>query len=124
MDKAESACESRGGKLPLPENANENADLLNAFETVLRNAFKTAGVIVIGLSDHKSEGQWMKSNGELVTYFNWDIGEPNDAKAMDNGQQGEDYAIFRLPSGKWNDHGKTTSKFDTICQFDCSAGNQ
>ena len=124
MDKAESACESQGGKLPLPENANENADLLNAFETVLRNAFKTAGLIVIGLSDHKSEGQWMKSNGELVTYFNWDIGEPNDAKAMDNGQQGEDYAIFRLPSGKWNDHGKTTSKFDTICQFDCSAGNQ
>ena len=118
MDQAESACKSRGGKLPLPENANENADLLNAFKTVRPQV----GVVMIGMSDLKSEGKWMKSNGEPVTYFNWATGEPNDAKIMNNGMQGEDYAVIRILSGKWNDHGKTSSKFDTICQLDCSSG--
>ena len=51
MDQAESACKSRGGKLPLPENVNENADLLNAFKTVRPQA----GVVMIGMSDLKSE---------------------------------------------------------------------
>ena len=104
--------------MPFPENANENADLLNAFKTVRPHMDK----LIIGMSDVKNEGTWLKSNGEPVNYFNWDIDEPNDAKYSSNGRHGEDYAVFRMRNGKWNDHGKTSAKFDTICQLDCSSG--
>ena len=111
LEQAERACEELGAELPLPENQIQNDDMLKAFKHITPN-----GLIVIGLNDKEQEGKWVKSNGEKVTYFNWDENEPNNAL------DGENYAIFRIYSsiggheGKWNDHGDLTSYFPVICQ--------
>ena len=100
LEQAERACQELSAKLPLPENQKQNDDMLNAFKQIVLN-----GLIVIGLNDKEHEGKWVKSNGENVTYFNWDKNEPNNAL------DGENYAIFRIypaiggHEGKWNDHG-------------------
>jgi hypothetical protein len=49
----------------------------------------------IGLSDLAEEGTWVWTNGEPVTYTNWDVGEPNNLG-------GEDYGQLFM-AGTWND---------------------
>jgi len=56
------------------------------------------------LSERAVEAQWRwisgPETGQLLTYFNWNSGEPNDV----NG--GEDYLQTNLAAlGRWNDHG-------------------
>ena len=51
----------------------------------------------IGLNDIAQEGEWRWSNGEPLTYTNWDFQEPHDANNGD-----EDYVLLG-PSGKWED---------------------
>ena len=68
------------------------------FTEYIRQGFKDKKIDVwLGISDRHSEGVWVfESNGNSVTYANWDDDEPNDA----NG--GEDCAHMRA-NGKWND---------------------
>lgn len=54
------------------------------------------GGIWIGINDAASEGTFVWSNGEAVSYSNWSGGEPNDYSI------GEDYSEMNS-SGKWND---------------------
>ena len=51
----------------------------------------------IGLNDAASEGNFVWSSGEPVTYTNWRSGEPN-------GSTLENYVIIRWEEGQWNDH--------------------
>ncbi len=70
------------------------------------NAFIRDNVAVnelawIGLTDQAVEGAWRWITGELLTYTNWNAGEPN------NGAGGEDYGefigFFGSDRGEWND---------------------
>ena len=116
LEQAERACQKLSAKLPLPENQNQNEDMLKAFKQMLYYEGYYDGSIVIGLNDKRNEGNWAKSNGENVTYFNWDENEPNNAL------DGENYATFRIfpgiwgGGGKWNDNGDLNYYFPVICQ--------
>jgi hypothetical protein len=52
-----------------------------------------------GFNDAQTEGNWLWSSGEPVTFTNWDLGEPNNAGT------GEDYGCMRKnnTNALWND---------------------
>lgn len=62
----------------------------------------------IGFNDRTSEGAWAWSNGDAVTYTQWNSGEPNDAS-------GEDCAHI-WPSGTWNDIPCTGYPTPFVCE--------
>ena len=125
MDQAERECQERGAKLPLPENEKQNEDMLNAFNEMTYGLYNGTynyydSRIVLGLNLKENEGKWVKSNGENVTYFNWDRNEPNSPHG------GPKYVIFRVfargiwgyrrGAGKWNERWDLNSYFPVICQ--------
>ena len=77
-------------ELPLPLNAQEDADLYNYL-------VENLGITSAWLNgnDNNANGVWRDSYGNDITYFNWEQGQPN----------GETYLHY-LPNtgGKWNDN--------------------
>ncbi len=72
--------------------------------TFIRNAATAAGFTgnyLIGLNDVATEGTFVWSSGEVVTYTNWNGGEPNNSG-------NEDY-VQVYPAGTWNDIGAASS---------------
>ena len=80
-----------GGHLVAINDAEENAWLLETFRDYIEGSWG----IWIGLNDIQSEGQWVWSSGELVSYTNWGGSEPNNLG-------GEDVASL-YGYGGWND---------------------
>jgi len=79
--------------------ANDLGGYLVTINSQAENDFvnnATNGYIWLGLSDASSEGNFSWTNGDPLTYQNWDTGQPND---WNNSQ---DYVRMR-PNGKWND---------------------
>lgn len=69
----------------------------------LRNTFGLNERFWIGFTDAATEGTWVWSSGEAVTYINWEtlLGSPNNATPP---AEGEDYAVINWDStGGWND---------------------
>ena len=99
--KASQLCDSKDGKLPLPENEKENAEYLNAFEDMLQKRNETEETrVALDLGDVKSEGEYATSKGKSVKWFNWKNGEPS--------RGGEHYVNMyvnfnKVNDGKWND---------------------
>ena len=81
---ARQACINMGGHLVTITSAAENNFVFNTWPSGW-----------IGFTDEAVEGQWRWVTGELVTYTNWNGGEPNNAN-------NEDYAQF-VNGGRWND---------------------
>jgi hypothetical protein len=73
-----------------------------AEEAWLRAVFGGQTRYWIGFNDAASEGTWVWSSGEPVTYTNWDTLEPNN---MTPPAIGEDYAVinWNTTTGGWND---------------------
>lgn len=73
-----------------------------AEEAWLRATFGSSTRYWIGFNDAASEGTWVWSSGEAVTYTNWNGGEPNNAQPP---AVGEDYAVlnWNTSTGGWND---------------------
>lgn len=100
--QAEAEAVALGGHLVSITSAAENAFLVSTFLTVPQ---AQALPYWIGLNDAASEGQFVWSSGEAVTYTNWASGEPN------NVGDDEDYVAIswhfargeQVSPGTWND---------------------
>jgi hypothetical protein len=78
-----------GGHLASINSSSEN--------TFIRNAANALGIgsYGIGLSDQLTEGIWTWSNGDAVSYTNWQAGEPNNS--------GNEDFVQVYTNGFWND---------------------
>ncbi len=86
---AEAQAVALGGHLVAINDAAEQAALVGAFGGT--------DTLWIGLTDAASEGTFHWSNGDAVTYTNWNAGEPNNSG-------NEDFVAMNWGSaGKWND---------------------
>ncbi|MGJ5176990.1 tandem-95 repeat protein [Bradyrhizobium oligotrophicum] len=97
---AAAAGEADGAYLVTITSASENAFVQNLAPLYYQYSW-------IGASDAAQEGTWRwvtgPEAGQIVTYGNWNIGEPND-------WGGEDYALFtRIFGGGWNDADGTSA---------------
>jgi len=106
LSQGAATCAAAGAHLPLPVNAQNNADMRAAFI-----ALGTVGA-ALDLNDVNVENQWRRDDGTKVGYFNWNAGEPNNAGA-------EDWTVM-YGSGKWNDSSASSSAFIVCQQFICS----
>jgi hypothetical protein len=97
-DGAKKACETAGGKLATPANADESRALFDSLKlaSAIPSVQPSEGVW-IGLTDQKEEGKWRWSNDAALAAASWMPGQPDDA----NG--GEDCATLTLGDGRWND---------------------
>ena len=96
-DEARSWCEEApvGGYLVSVQTAAENNMIMNMIEA-------TAW---IGFNDKAQEGEWgwVEESGELPTYDNWALGEPNNSDGDSHcGAMEIDHA-WGIDDGEWND---------------------
>ena len=89
---AKSMCESICGNLYFPSTLVEN----NVVRFIARE--NGAQDIWLRLSDHEEEGIWKDpDNKETLTFTDWHDNQP------DNYNGNEDYGLFWIMIGKWND---------------------
>lgn len=95
---AEAEAVSLGGHLVAINDAAENE--------FVRFNFGANFTPWIGLTDQAVEGVFVWSNGDPVTFTNWNGGEPNNVN-------NEDYAQM-LSSGLWNDLPDGSTRFGVV----------
>jgi len=87
-----------GGHLATVRSAAENQWIIDTFSQWLIDNRGGLGYVWIGLNDALSEGSFVWSSGEPVSYTNWFPGEPNNTAGI------EDYVHISPPGGgTWND---------------------
>jgi|GEM_PF-2709767 len=91
---AEAFAVSLGGHLATINDEAENIFLVSAF---------AGGETWIGLNDRDSEGTFVWTSGEPVTYTNWAPGEPSDST-------GDENAAYLHSTGQWNDSNESESR--------------
>lgn len=96
---AETEAVSLGGHLVTINDAAENAWVLSTFGNF--NGIKSP--LWIGLNDEASEGTFVWTSGEAVTYLNWNGGEPNNGMGFFNEDHTAILGLSLSPSDKWND---------------------
>ncbi|XP_040178396.1 mannose-binding protein C-like [Rana temporaria] len=102
-DEAITICKTAGGQLAVPLNSAENNAILT-----LRNQYALNAVL--GMNDKQSQGIFQYLINMVISYKNWDYGEPNNHRGMN-----ED-CVEILSSGKWNDYPCEMPKV-VICEF-------
>ncbi|KAK3611692.1 hypothetical protein CHS0354_034357 [Potamilus streckersoni] len=103
--EAETHCNSLKASVSTAKTKDEN-DFIGALVAPGKD-------IWVGLSDAEKEGVWKWIDSTLVTWFNWQPGQP------DNWNNEEDHAIMIYKDKKWNDIRETT-QYRFVCkrQFD------
>ena len=67
----------------------------------LVQTFGSSQLYWIGLTDQETEGVWQWTSGDLLSYTNWNVGEPSNSWGS-----GENYAAMNWgENGSWNDFG-------------------
>ena len=84
--QGETYANSIGGHLASINDAKEN--------TYLQTNFQRGWV---GYTDELKEGEWLWTDGSTSTYTSWQVGQPDDARGI------QDYAQVWDSSGKWDD---------------------
>lgn len=108
--QADAAAQSIGGYLPVVNDAAENQFLQS------NTPFDFAW---LGLSDVAQEGDFVWSNGNPVSYINWEAGQPDD-----NGgiccvnHTGADFGLMDATTGLWSDMGGC-STFGFLIEVPC-----
>ncbi|KAG8523055.1 Mannose-binding protein C, partial [Galemys pyrenaicus] len=84
--RVKALCSQSGGSVATPQNEAENKAIKNIAK----------GTAFLGITDEKTEGQFVTLSGNRQTYQNWDKGEPNNADSGEN-------CVMVRENGKWND---------------------
>ena len=99
---AKAYCESLGGHLVTITSIDENDFVKSICPTL----------IILGLTDEVTEGDWQWVTGEQYDFSNFDPGEPNN-------QFNEDYAyISNTSHGRWGDGHCERELWAFVCEWD------
>ncbi|XP_073452958.1 mannose-binding protein C-like [Aquarana catesbeiana] len=104
FENAQKTCREAGGSLATPRNAAENS----AVEEIIRTKGNSKKAF-LGITDLQVEGTFKYSTGEKVDFTNWNPGEPNNSKNI------EDCGEMQS-NGKWNDIPCSEQRL-IICEF-------
>lgn len=112
-EEAKEYCESVGGYLATITSPEED-EFVYAY---LRDNFDYESAY-FGFTDRNEEGTWVWDNGEVGSYTNWHVNEPNREKPS------EDFAMYyeKYSDGSWND-GDFGSGSSFICEWDADSTN-
>ncbi|XP_065407849.1 pulmonary surfactant-associated protein D-like [Chrysemys picta bellii] len=102
FDSLKQRCSQAGGQLASPRNAAENAAIQQI--VVLYNK-----PVFLGINDIQTEGRFKYLNGENIVYSNWQTGEPNNDKGVED-------CVEVYSSGKWNDKSCGEKRL-IVCEF-------
>ncbi|KAK7456586.1 hypothetical protein BaRGS_00039312, partial [Batillaria attramentaria] len=102
------ACDTVGGHLVEIQSADENAFVLNFFQTHAHDGDR----MWIGLEDIAVEGEWVwSSNRDKAEYTNWSQGQPDSSQSWEDCVELSPYY-----GGRWNDIHCEDYKFPFTCQ--------
>jgi hypothetical protein len=96
-EEANAEAQRLGGHLVTISDAAENDFVVETFGG--------EAPIWLGLTDQATEGTFVTTTGETVTYTNWLPGEPN------NNGVAQDFAVIASVDGKWDDGNNTGQLF-------------
>jgi hypothetical protein len=97
---AEAEAVSLGGHLVTINDAAENAWVLSTFGDL--NGIKSP--LFLGFNDEASEGNYVWTSGDAVTYQNWNAGEPNNGGGFfPHENHAAMLGLSLSPSDVWND---------------------
>uniref|UniRef100_H0X988 Mannose-binding protein C n=1 Tax=Otolemur garnettii TaxID=30611 RepID=H0X988_OTOGA len=99
FDGVKTLCAQFQASVATPRNAEEN--------TAIHNLAKEEAFL--GITNERTEGQFVDLTGSTLTYTNWNEGEPNNAGS-------EEHCTVLLKNGRWNDI-KCSSSFLAVCEF-------
>ncbi|XP_008523258.1 mannose-binding protein C isoform X1 [Equus przewalskii] len=102
FDKVKALCTHFQGSVATPRNAEED----KAIQEVAK------GDTFLGITDVKTEGQFVDLTGRALTYENWGSGEPNDANSAED-------CVMLQTDAKWNDISCSVSLL-AVCEFPVS----
>ncbi|XP_073453221.1 mannose-binding protein C-like [Aquarana catesbeiana] len=101
-DEAKTICASGGGQLAVPRTQEENQAILSLRKKVQTHTF-------MGINDIQIEGNFRDLSGQVITYFNWRAGEPNN---LNNNED----CVEMWDDGGWNDENCASKRF-FVCEF-------
>ncbi|XP_043110531.1 mannose-binding protein C [Puntigrus tetrazona] len=106
FDKGMQYCEDAGGTIVLPRTASENQALLK----VVISSGLSGKKPFIRATDRETEGQFVDTEGKLLTFTNWFPSQPDDYKGV------QDCGSI-MDSGLWDDVG-CNSVYPIICEIE------
>lgn len=101
-DEAKAICASGGGQLAVPRTQEENQAIFSLRKKVQAHSF-------MGINDIESEGDFRDLSGQVITYFNWRAGEPNNLRNNED-------CVEMWEDGGWNDENCANRRF-FVCEF-------
>ncbi|XP_077323764.1 pulmonary surfactant-associated protein A-like isoform X5 [Lithobates pipiens] len=101
-DEAKTICVSGGGQLAVPRTQEENQAIFSLRKKVETHTF-------MGINDLQHRGDFRDLSGQVITYFNWRAGEPNNLR-------NEEHCVEMWDDGGWNDENCASKRF-FICEF-------
>ncbi|XP_077323360.1 mannose-binding protein C-like isoform X2 [Lithobates pipiens] len=101
-DEAATNCRNAGGQLASPQNLAENNAILTVRNQIGKDAF-------LGISDKQTEGTFKYLNSVVISYRNFDSGEPNNRGK-------NEHCVLIRSNGKWNDY-ICEKRHLVICEF-------
>ncbi|NUN12744.1 MAG: hypothetical protein HUU55_03830 [Myxococcales bacterium] len=113
FNTAEAECQAWGGHLVTIESAAENSFIANQVNAGCPAPAKTA---LIGLNDVITEGKYVWTNGDPLTFSSWATGEPNNS--------GDEDAAHIYTTGFWNDIGVGNTFNCFVCEKAAEASCQ
>ena len=110
-ESAKAFCESQGGYLAVPDDAEEDSYLFSYIESFACHS------AYFGVYYSDDKGDWVTSKGNVAKYRNWAPGEPNDYN--------EPYAMYywKYSDGSWNDGAFSDYTDNGGCSFICEWDN-
>ena len=111
LRKANSYCQSLNANQILPTSRQESDDLVSALLSLKLSSEDGKKLVSIGIYKTK-KGEWYDFTGQLISYFNWLPGEPDDIRGNLN------YAKLRTDevngTAGWADY-SGSDKSNIIC---------